>query len=61
MTKPTPERTAYIALLLLPHGGVRLKLQGALATLRDHIAETTGQDPEEVQNHHELLARMLQQ
>lgn len=59
--KPTPEATAYIALLLLPHGGVREKLQGAMSTLRNHIADTEKRDFEEVQNHYEYLARLLQQ
>ena len=48
----TPEQNAYLALLRLPHNGPRSTqaVQAAMATLRDHIAEASGKDPELVQS-----------
>jgi len=47
----TPEQDAYLALLRLPHSGPRSTqaVQAAMATLRDHIADVSGKDPELVQ------------
>ncbi len=48
--------TAYLILLTLPHGLARTMLQPALASLRDCIAEITGDGAEIVQNDFEALA-----
>lgn len=57
--KNTPAFRAYLALLALPHGGVREQLQSAMATLRDYIAAAEGMESEEVQNECEALGRSM--
>lgn len=56
----TPEQTAYLALLRLPHDGPRstAALQSAMSTLCDHIANAIGKDPELVQDISEQVARL---
>lgn len=49
----------YLALLLLPHNGLRAKLQGELAACRDAIALCAESDAETVQNDFEAKAAML--
>ena len=48
--------TAYLILLTLHFGAARAMLQPALATLRDTLAEITGDDAETIQNHFEATA-----
>jgi len=48
--------TAYLILLTLPHGLARTMLQSALASLRDCIAEITGDDAETIQTDFETMA-----
>lgn len=51
---------AYYCLLRLPlTSGRRLRLQSALAALRDDIAAATGRTSEEVQNAYEKWAAVL--
>lgn len=51
-----PEEEAYLALLRLPHGLLRVNLQGALCRLRYEIAQSRGEKEEQVQNEFEALA-----
>lgn len=44
---------AYEALLRLPDGGSRLRLQSTMATLRDEIALIKGETAEAVQSRYE--------
>ena len=50
-------QAAYVAMLQLPQGVTRFRLQHALIVLRDRIAVLSGMTEEEVQNLHEELAR----
>lgn len=49
---------AYQLLLQMPLGLTRVRLDGALAALRDQIAEATGQTREQVQNNFEARASL---
>jgi hypothetical protein len=50
----------YRALLQLPVGGVcRLRAQGDMCAMRDHIAELTGLPPQEVHEKIEAEAREM--
>jgi hypothetical protein len=46
----------YTELLRLPVGSERIRLQGALCSLRDYIAEATGETPQAVQEEFEETA-----
>ena len=48
-------RRAYMELLRLPHGALRLRLQVVLATLCDEIAMAAGRTSEEIQNAYEAF------
>lgn len=50
-------RRAYIDLLELPHGALRVRLQSVLASLRDEIATGAKDTPENVQNSYERYVR----
>lgn len=50
-------QSAYEELLKLPPGRTRMRVQTALATLRDELAYLTQRDPEEVQSEFEAAAR----
>lgn len=61
MTTPTREElqrlgSAYLAMLRLPDGTVRLNCQHLLCALRDAIAQALNQDSESVQNEYEKRA-----
>lgn len=58
----TAEYGAYLALLAIPHGSAvraTLAVQSAMATLRDHIADMEGREPESVQDEAEALSRSV--
>ncbi len=50
---------AYMALLQMPHGGVRARNQGVLVALREAIAAETGVDAQEVQDSFESMALQI--
>lgn len=52
------ERT-YIALLLLPHNGLRARLQEELAACRDAIALCDDGEAEATQNEYEAIAGQI--
>lgn len=49
----------YLALLLLPHNSLRLRLQPELAACREALALITDCEPEEVQNYFEAQAEKI--
>lgn len=55
----TPTERTYMALLLLPYGHLRVKLDPELARCRDLIALETGRDAETIQNAYEAIAHQL--